>query len=160
MNLNKVFLLGRLTNNPQVRVLSSGRQMATFSIATNRVYKDKQGRNQSEVTYHNILAWGRNAEIVSTFLSKGSLVLIEGRIQTRSYTGSDGQNKKRTDIICERLQLGPRLTNQVPSSSSGQTPSASSGQASSADSRQENSELPEIELEEDSQEIKEGDLPF
>lgn len=108
MNLNKVFLLGRLTADPQLRVTPTGHQVATFSIATNRIWTDKVSGKREEVEFHNIVVWGRQAEITQQFLSKGGLVLIEGRLQTRSWDDKQGQKRKTTEIVAERLQLGPR----------------------------------------------------
>jgi single-strand DNA-binding protein len=76
MDLNKVFILGRLTADPQLRSIPSGAQVATFSVATNRVWNDKSGNRQEQVEYHNIVVWGRQAEVAGQFLKKGSVVLI------------------------------------------------------------------------------------
>lgn len=108
MNLNKVFVLGRMTGDPQLRQTPSGQNVATFSIATNRVWNDKSGQKQEAVEFHNVVLWGRQAEIASQFLTKGQLVLVEGRLQTRSWDGKDGQKRRTTEIIGERMQLGPR----------------------------------------------------
>lgn len=109
MYLNKVFLIGRLTADPILRNTPSGQSVCTFSIATNRVWTDRNsGKKQEEAQYHNIVLWRRLAEISSRYLTKGSLVLIEGRLQTRSWQDSSGKNQYRTEIIAERMQLGPR----------------------------------------------------
>src|SRR3989338_4120756 len=108
MNLNKVFILGRLTGDPQLRSTANGTQVASFSVATNRVWNDPSGAKKEAVEFHNVVVWGRQAEVASRFLVKGSLVLIEGRLQTREWEGKDGQKRRTTEIICERLQLGPR----------------------------------------------------
>src|SRR3989344_6525687 len=108
MNLNKVFVLGRLTADPQLRATASGQQVASFGLATNRVWTDKGGQKQEATEFHNIVVWGRQAEIASQFLVKGSLVLIEGRLQTRSWDDKQGQDKRTTEIVADRLQLGPR----------------------------------------------------
>ena len=108
MNLNKVFVLGNLTRDPEVRVLPSGSSVASFGMATNRFFTDKQGEKQQQVEYHNIVAFGKLAEIAQSFLTKGSLVLIEGRLQTRSWQDSSGNKRSRTEIVAERLQLGPK----------------------------------------------------
>ncbi|MGB9743388.1 MAG: single-stranded DNA-binding protein [Minisyncoccales bacterium] len=108
MNLNKVFLLGRLTNNPENRVLPSGQSVASFGLATSRFFTDKNNQKQQQTDFHNIVLFGKLADIANQYLKKGSLVLIEGRIQTRSWQGSDGSKKYRTEIIGERLQLGPK----------------------------------------------------
>jgi single-strand DNA-binding protein len=108
MNLNKVFVLGRLTADPQLRVTATGNQVATFSIATNRIWTDKVSGKREETEYHNIVVWGRQAEIAQQFLAKGGLVLVEGRLQTRTWDDKQGQKRKTTEIISERIQLGPR----------------------------------------------------
>lgn len=108
MNVNKVIIVGRVTADPQLRQTPGGQSVASFSIATNRVWTGKTGGKQEEVEFHNIVAWGRTAEIASQFLTKGSLAYIEGRLRTRSWTDKQNQTRKATEIICERLQLGPR----------------------------------------------------
>src|SRR5512141_2709221 len=100
MNLNKVLILGRVTADPQLRTTTSGTSVASFSVATNRVWKGKDGK-QEETEFHNIVAWGRTAEIASQFLKKGAMVYVEGRLQTRSWQDKQGQNRKTTEIICE-----------------------------------------------------------
>ena len=114
MNLNKVFLVGRLSQDPQVRTTPSGQQVCNFGIATNRIGKNpKTGETKKSTEYHNIVLWRRLAEIASQYLTKGSLVLIEGRLQTRSWQDRDGNQKFRTEIIAERMQLGPRAAGKV-----------------------------------------------
>src|SRR3989338_5523326 len=108
MNLNKVFILGRLTADPQLRATTSGQQVASFGIATNRVWNSKAGEKQEATEFHNIVLWGRQAEVASKYLIKGSLVLVEGRLQSRSWDDKQGQRRKVTEIIGERIQLGPR----------------------------------------------------
>jgi len=108
MNLNKVFLLGRLTADPQLRMTAAGKPVATFSLATNRLWLNQQGQRQEETQYHNIVVWGRQAEVTNQFLRKGGLVLVEGRLQTRTWKDQQGQNRKTTEIVADRLQLGPR----------------------------------------------------
>lgn len=112
MNLNKVFILGRLTKDPQVRSLPSGQPVANFGMATNRVFYDKNRQKQEQTEFHNIVAFGRSAEIAQQYLKRGSLLLIEGRLQTRSWEGKDGIKRYRTEIIVENLQLGPRSLSQ------------------------------------------------
>lgn len=114
MYLNKVFLVGRLTADPILRTTPSGQSVCNFRIATNRVWTNRDsGQKQEETQYHNIVLWRRLAEISSQFLAKGSLVLIEGRLQTRSWQDPSGKNQYRTEIIAERMQLGPRAAGKV-----------------------------------------------
>lgn len=108
MNLNKVFLLGRLTADPQLRMTAAGKPVVTFSLATNRLWINQQGQRQEDTQYHNIVIWGRQAEVANQFLRKGGLVLVEGRLQTRTWKDQQGQNRKTTEIIADRIQLGPR----------------------------------------------------
>ncbi|RMD58115.1 single-stranded DNA-binding protein [Candidatus Parcubacteria bacterium] len=108
MNLNKVFLVGRVTADPELRTTPGGQSVTGFGVATNRVWTDKTGKRQEEAEFHNVVAWGRQAEIASQFLKKGSMVLIEGRLRTRTWQDKEGKNRRTTEVICERLQLGPR----------------------------------------------------
>jgi len=110
MNLNKVFVLGNLTADPISRALPSGQPVANFGLATNRIFYDKDRQKQQQTEFHNIVAFGRTAEIAQQYLKKGSMVLIEGRIQTRSWQDSSGNKRTRTEIITERLQLGPKTS--------------------------------------------------
>jgi len=112
MNLNKVFVLGNLTADPIIRALPSGQSVVNFGLATNRIFYNKDRQKQQQTEFHNIVAFGRNAEIAQQYLRKGSMVLIEGRIQTRNWQDSSGNRKYRTEIITERLQLGPRTASQ------------------------------------------------
>jgi single-strand DNA-binding protein len=113
MNLNKVFLIGRLTRDPEVRALPSGQQVTSFGLATGRYYQDKSGQKQQKTEFHNIVVFGRLAEIASQYLAKGSLAMIEGRLQTRTWQDASGQNRNRTEIVAERMQLGPKSAGKV-----------------------------------------------
>jgi single-strand DNA-binding protein len=150
MNLNKVFIIGRLTQDPQLRSTSSGTPVATVSMATNRIWNSKSGERQSDTQFHNIVVWGRQAEVVSQFLSKGSLAMVEGRLQTRSWQDNQGQNRRTTEIVCERIQFGPRSAS---SSDSQEKPSFGK---SGDDDNKDN--LPEINIDDD--DIKAEDIPF
>ena len=108
MDLNKVLIVGRMTGVPELRRTPGGLSVTSFGVATNRVSKDKAGNRKEETEFHNIVAWGRQAEVASQFLTKGALVLIEGRLQTRAWQDKQGGSRKTTEIICERLQLGPK----------------------------------------------------
>jgi len=110
MNLNKVFLLGRLTQDPDVRSTPSGQQVATIRLATSRVWNDQATHQKREATeFHTIIAWGRLAEICSQYLKKGGLALFEGRLQTRSWDDKNtGVKRYVTEIVAENMQLGPR----------------------------------------------------
>ncbi len=112
MNLNKVFIIGNLTRDPELRSLPSGSNVSSFGLATNRVWIDSSGQKQQDTQFHNVVTFGKQAETVSQYLKKGSMALIEGRIQTRSWDAQDGSKKYKTEIIAERIQFGPkRATN-------------------------------------------------
>ena len=145
MNLNKAILVGRLTRDPQLRTLPSGQSVVSFGLATDRFYKDKNGEKKQQTEFHNVVMFGRLAEIASQYLTKGSLTLIEGRIQTRSWQDSSENQRWRTEIIAERLQLGPKSAGKV-------TPPTAPVKEESKE------EIPIIE--EDEGEINVKDLPF
>lgn len=109
MNLNKAILIGRLTRDPEMRTTTGGQTLAHFGLATNRTWKDNAGQKQESTEFHNIVAWARLAEICGQYLKKGSLAMIEGRIQTRSWQAPDGATRYRTEIVAENMQLGPRF---------------------------------------------------
>jgi len=109
MNLNKVFLVGNLTADPELKNLPSGQAVCTFRLATNRIWTDKEtGEKQQKVEYHSLVAWRKLATLVSQYLNKGSLVLVEGRLTTRSWDDPSGAKRYRTEIIAENVQFGPR----------------------------------------------------
>lgn len=117
MNLNKAFVLGNVTREPEVKSLPSGQQVTSFSVATNRFYTSSSGEKKQEAEFHNIVCFGKLADISSRYLNKGSLVLIEGRIKTRNWVNSTGVKQYRTEIVADSLQLGPK-GNGAPSGSS------------------------------------------
>ena len=108
MNLNRVIILGRVTAAPDLRTTPNGQSVASIGVATNRQWTDKSGAKQEDVEFHKVVLWGRQAEIASQFLVKGSLVLIEGRLQTRLWTDKQGQQRQTTEIMGENLQLPPK----------------------------------------------------
>jgi len=109
MYLNKAIVIGNLTRDPELRSLPTGIKVCTFSLATNRVWKDKNGARQESADYHNVVVFGRQAETVAQYMKKGSSILVEGRMQTRSWDDkTTGEKKYRTEIVADRTQFGPR----------------------------------------------------
>lgn len=106
MYLNKALIYGNLTRDPELRALPSGQQVATFSVATNRTYKNKEGQKKEMVEYHNVVAFGRLADLIGQYMKKGRPIYVEGRLQTRSWE-SDGRKNYRTEIVMENFQFGP-----------------------------------------------------
>ena len=128
MNLNKALVAGNLTRDPEVRSLPSGQSVVSFGVATNRVWNDKNGNKQTATEFHNIVAFGRLAEICSSYLAKGRLVLIEGRLQTRTWQGQDGVKRNRTEIVADNMQMGPRFASApAPASNSVSAPDKTDG---------------------------------
>ena len=107
MYLNKAMIFGNLTRDPELKALPSGIQVCSFSLATNRVYNDRDGKRQESTDYHNIVVFGKQGENCAKYLTKGNGAYIEGRIQTRSWD-KDGQKMYRTEIIADRVQFGPK----------------------------------------------------
>lgn len=166
MNLNKVIIAGNLTRDPELRQIPSGQSVCSFGVATNRFYKDSLGQKQKQAEFHNIVAWGRQAEIINQYLRKGSIVLVEGRLQTRSWQDQQGAKHSKTEIIAEQIQLGPRGSGG--GESMGTAPDASRSNFSS-NVHNRNSEplnpprqdeTPVIELPDESEEIDVKDIPF
>lgn len=108
MYLNKVFLIGNLTRDPELKALPTGTKVASISLATNRTWKDAQGAKKESVEFHNVVAFARQAEVIAQYCKKGSSLYIEGRIQTRSWDATDGSKKYRTEIVLENFQFGPK----------------------------------------------------
>lgn len=142
MYINKALIYGNLTRDPELKSLPSGIQVSEFSVATNRTWKDKNGAKQESVDYHNVVVFGKQAELIKQYLFKGSGIFVDGRMQTRSWDAPDGTKKYRTEIVADRIQFGPRNssagTNQVPKSQ---------------DKKEETIDYPE-------EEINSEDIPF
>lgn len=153
MYLNKAIIIGNLTRDPEMRALPSGIQVCSFSVATNRVWKDKEGNKKEQADFHNIVVFGRQAETAGQYLKKGQSVLVEGRIQTRSWDDkTSGEKKYRTEIVADRVQFGPKA-----GAGGGNYQKAESAQASSPSADKSDS-AGSIEYPTD--EINPEDIPF
>lgn len=108
MNLNKVYLIGRLASDPEFRTTPSGQEITNLRMVTNRIWTDQSGQKNENPEFHSVVLWGRLAQIANQYLVKGSLAMVEGRLQTRSWEGQDGIKRYRTEIVAENLQLGPK----------------------------------------------------
>lgn len=156
MYLNKVFILGNLTRDPEKRSLPSGAAVTSFSLATTRVYKDKNGVKQEDTQYHNVVAFGPQAETIAQYMKKGSSILVEGRLQTRSWDAPDGTKKYRTEIIIDAFQFGPKRDGAA-TASGYQAPSGGEVSKSSPASPS----APELEtIQYPTEEINVDDIPF
>ena len=112
MNLNKAIIVGRITDTPEKRVTKGGSPVTSFSIATNSFYKDKNGESQSEVEYHNVVFFGKQAEDIHKYMDKGSLILVEGKLKTNSWEDDKGIKRYRTNVVGYNCQFGPSPENR------------------------------------------------
>ncbi len=109
MYINKVMLFGNLTRDPELRALPSGMNVVNFTVATNRTYKDRDGKKQEQTDFHNVVVFGRQADTVNQYMKKGSSLFVEGRLQTRSWDDkTSGEKKYRTEVVADRVQFGPK----------------------------------------------------
>jgi len=149
MNVNKVILVGRLTRDPDIRTTNSGQTVTSVGIATNNYWTDKSGQKQERTEFHNVILWGRLAEIAGQYLTKGQEAYFEGRLQTRTYTGRDGVERRATEVVAENMQLGSR-----PRGAGAPSPAAT------PQKQEPQEEIPTINLDEEQGEVKIEDVPF
>jgi single-strand DNA-binding protein len=148
MNLNRAMIIGNLTRDPETRTTPNGQTVTNFSIATSFVWKDASGAKQEKPEYHNIVAWGKLAEICQQYLGKGRKVYVEGRLQTRDWEGQDGVKRYRTEIVAENMIMLDRAPE-------GSAPRAT---APYAQAPSPNIQAPKTNTPDD--EIKVEDIPF
>jgi len=170
MNLNKAIIIGRLTRDPEIRTTPSGQQVASFGVATNRIWKNADGEKQKKTEFHNIVAWGKLGEICGQYLSKGQEIYIEGRIETRNWESQDGTRRNRTEIIAENMQMGQRPSGEGGEFTSSFSPDYSNSvKDNSIDSEKKKSKTPVIQTEKpvdkskngsNEEEIRVEDIPF
>lgn len=147
MTLNKVLLIGNLTRDPETRSTPSGQTVTTFGLATSRQWTDSTGARKEKTEFHNIVAWAKLAEICQQFLAKGRKIYLEGRLQTRDWTGDDGQKRYRTEIVAENMIMLDRAPQGASASAAGGAPPAPI------------STIP-VEAPAPTEEIKVEDIPF
>ena len=153
MYLNKVFLYGNLTRDPELKALPGGSQVANFGIATNRSFKGKDGQRQESTEFHNVVAFGRTAEVIAQYCKKGRPIFVEGRITTRSWEGKeDGKKQYRTEIIIENFQFG------ADGGKGGVAGPASGGSDAASAASEPNQSAAEIQYPDE--EINPEDIPF
>jgi len=162
MNLNKVFILGNVTQDPQIRQLPDGRLVANFGMATNRIYNDQTGERKQQTEFHNVVAFGRNAEIIQQYVQKGSLLLVEGRLQTRNWEDQSGVKRYRTEIIVDRLQLGPKSLQTSSERGIVEEQKLEGGEKEEIPTVEENNETPDYKNKDDEEEeeINLDDIPL
>lgn len=159
MNLNRVIIAGRLTADPQLRTTTGGQPVCSFGLATSRAWTDKAGQKQEQTEFHNVVVWGRTGEVSAQYLKKGSLALVEGRLQTRAWEDQQGGKRKTTEVIAETVQFGPRQDGG--GSPRPQAPAAAAAPAAGKDQEEpfsDPNEIPIINLDED--EAMTSEIPF
>lgn len=149
MYINKAIIYGNLTRDPELKSLPSGIQVCEIGVATNRTWKDKNGAKQESTDYHNVVTFGKQAELVKQYLSKGNGIFVEGRIQTRSWDAQDGTKRYRTEIVADRIQFGPKGGAVAPGSYQKSAP---------VQKKEDQPETPTIDYPEE--EINAEDIPF
>jgi single-strand DNA-binding protein len=154
--VNKVILVGNLGKDPELSYLPSGQSVAKFSLATSRSYKDKNGELKEETEWHNIVAWGKLGEICAQYLSKGRQAYVEGRIQSRTWEGRDGNKRTSVDIVAENVQMlgGRGEGSGSPREGPGESSGRSTERTPSAPAAEESSQEPAPS------EITDDDIPF
>ena len=159
MYINKAFLFGNLTRDPELRAIPSGMNVASFSVATNRTFKDRDGNKQEQVDFHNVVVFGRQADIVNQYLKKGSLVFIEGRIHNRSWDDkATGEKKYRTEVVADSVQFGPKSAGG--SSAGGNYGSSESPASRSNEHEGDQSAVGGPGIEYPKEDINPDDIPF
>lgn len=165
MNLNKVTLIGRLTRDPELRTTNSGATVASISIATNRYWTDKSGQKQESTEFHNIVLFGRTAEIAGQYLIKGQEAFFEGRLQTRTYTGKDNIERRVTEVVAENMQFGakPQGVRSSQPIQQATSPQSSPDQGDSKNNGNQpavEEDIPTINLDDEKEDVKIEDVPF
>ena len=152
MYLNKVMIYGNLTRDPEMKALPSGMQVCSFSVATNRSYNDRDGKRQEAVEYHNVTSFGKQAEVIAKYLTKGSGVYVEGRLQTNSWE-KDGVKQYRTEIVVDKFEFGPKSGG---GNGGGSTANAGASTSNTGSNNNSAPVLPEYPTED----INPEDIPF
>jgi len=160
MNLNKVMIIGNLTRDPEIRTTPSGVTVTSFGVATNLIWTDPSGQRQEKVEFHNVVTWRRLAEICGQYLRKGSKVYIEGRLQTRDWTGQDGVKRYRTEIVAENMIMLDRAGGAAPSAAAPSAPSFTSSEPVIDVNEEPSQEPPMNEPGVTEEEIKVENIPF
>jgi len=157
MNFNRAIIIGNLVADPEMRTTPSGQHVCSLRVATNRMWTDKDGAKQQKTEFHSVVLWRRLAEIASQYLKKGNLVLIEGRLETRSWDDPSGNKRYRTEIIAENMQMGPRGATQEQPPQKDQKDQEKESVPQGEEQPQPKEEIPIIEEDED---IDVKDIPF
>lgn len=157
MDLNRAMIIGNVTRDPELRTTATGQTVCSFGIATNQQWTDAQGQKQQRTEFHNIVAWGKLAEICGQYLGKGRKTYIEGRLQTREWEAPDGQKRQRTEIVADNMIMLDRKDSATPPASRVAPPSVPSDVKREASSVSQEAAL---DRGVGDQEIRLEDIPF
>ena len=155
MYINKAFIYGNLTRDPELKSLPSGVPVTSFSLATTNVWKNKDGQKQEDTQFHNIVVFGPMARNVAQYLKKGSSAFVEGRMQTRSWDTADGQKKYRTEVVADTVQFGPKKEGE-----GGGAPFAGGGNSQPAQRDEQPVPPPLDTIQYPEEDINPDDIPF
>ena len=158
MYINKVILYGNLTKDPELKSLPSGIHVNSFSLATNRSTKDASGAKKDVVEYHNVVAFGKQAEVIHQYVKKGNPLYIEGRIQTRSWDGQDGKKNYRTEVVLESFQFGASAKTGSSNAPSSNNSSSSNNDGADQSNQSSNQDVGEVQYPDE--DINPEDIPF
>lgn len=164
MNVNKAIIVGRLTRDPEMRTTPSGQTVANFSVATSRQWKDQSGQKQEKTDFHNVVAWGKQGEVIGQYFTKGQEIYVEGRLETQSWDDKDsGKKMYRTEIVLERFEFGAKSGGGSQSGNYGNQNNYNNGpqnQNTAPAAQRKEEEIPTINLDDEQDEVKIEDVPF
>ncbi len=175
MNVNKAIIIGRLTRDPELRSTPNGRQVASLSVATSFRYKDQSGQQQERTEFHNVVAWGRQAEVIAQYFTKGQEIYVEGRLETRNWDDKEsGKKMYRTEIVLEKFEFGakPQGASGAYNNNAGQNTESNTGSTDNNNSKAptenaqaqatptEEEDIPTINLDDEQDDVKIEDVPF
>jgi single-strand DNA-binding protein len=175
MNVNKAIIVGRLTRDPEKKTIPSGQTVTNFSIATSRKWKSQDGQDQEKTEFHNIIAWGKRGDVIAQYMTKGQEIYLEGRLETRNWDDAEsGKKMYRTEIVMEEFQFGSKpggagasqgsyqnqQSNTAPSDNQNPNPTPAQAPVQENVSIPATEEIPTIDVDADTEEIKVEDIPF
>ncbi len=178
MNVNKAIIIGRLTRDPELRSTQSGRQVASISVATSFTYKDQAGQKQEKTEFHNVVAWGKQAEVIAQYFTKGQEIYVEGRLETHSWEDKETNKKMyKTEIVLDKFEFGakPQGSNGSYNSNNSQTNVTATPQNSNSNgnvsqntdsknnisqNQPQEEDIPTINLDDEQEDVKIEDVPF
>ena len=155
-SFNQVIIVGNMARDPELRTIPSGQSVASFAVATNRVWQDQSGETQEAADFHNIVAWGKLGELASQYLAKGRRVMIVGRLQTRSWEGEDGKKNYRTEIVASDINFldRPGEAADMPPPKDDAAPAGKSGKKTGKAKKDE------VKIEDLGEDVDLSDIPF